>query len=180
MIVRKKRIAKPKLKQITTLEMEVAIAKYFGVRQHIIVPNISWGFGMHECDLFIITKAGCAVEIEIKKTKSDFLADFKKGHNHHDRQNRITEFYYAMPEDLYEKCKDLIPVGAGVITCYRWTDYMKRERIDAHTKVKATRIKGARKLTEEEQLRIARLGTMRIWTLKEKIIKNGKKVQQST
>lgn len=171
MIVRKKRVSKPKIKQITTIEMEVAIAKYFGIRQHIIVPNISWGFGMHECDLFIITKAGCAIEVEIKKTKSDFLADFKKGHNHVDRQNRITEFYYAMPEDLYEKCKDLIPIGAGVITCYRWTDYKKRQRIDAHTKIKAARIKGARKLTPEEQLRIARLGTMRIWSLKDKIIK---------
>lgn len=169
-------------KPITTIEMEVAIAKYFGIRQHIIVPNISWGFGMHECDLFIITKAGCAIEVEIKRSKSDLLADFERGHNHIDRQNRITEFYYAMPEDLYEKCKDLIPENAGIITCYRWTDYAKRDRIDAHTKRKATRIKGARKLTPEEQLRIARVGTMRIWTLKEKLIKNGiiKKVRKPT
>jgi hypothetical protein len=171
MAVRGRRTVK---KQITTIEMEVAIAKYFGIRQHIIVPNISWGFGMHECDLFIIKKSGVAVEVEIKRTKADLLKDFEKRHNHHDRQNRITEFYFAMPEDMYEKCKDLIPEGAGIITCYRWTDYKKRERIDAHTKREPKRIKGARKLTAEEQFRIARLGTMRIWTLKEKIIRNGK------
>lgn len=152
--------------------MEVAIANYFGIRQHIIVPNISWGFGMHECDLFIIKKSGVVVEVEIKRSKSDLLADFKKGHNHHDRQNRITELYFALPEELYESCKDLIPEGAGIITCYRWTDYKKRERLGAQTKRSPKRIKRARKLTEQEQLRIARLGTMRIWSLKQKIIKN--------
>lgn len=153
--------------------MEVAIAQYFGVRQHIIVPNISWGFGMHECDLFIIKKSGVAVEVEIKRTKSDLLADFKKGHHHHDRGNRITELYFAFPEDLYESCKDIVPAGAGIITCYRWTDYKKQEQISAHVKRESKRIKGARKLTEQEQMRIARLGTMRIWTLKQKLIKNG-------
>jgi len=164
-------LKKVKAKQITTIEMEVAIAKYFGIRQHIIVPNISWGFGLHECDMFIIKKSGVAAEVEIKRSKSDLLADFKKGHDHIDRQNRITEFYYAFPEDLYEKCKDLIPEDAGIITCYRWTDYKKQERIGAHAKRQPKRIRGARKLTEKEQLKIASLGTMRIWTLKEKIIK---------
>ena len=38
--------------------------------------------------------------------------------------------------------------------------------------------KNAVKLTTEEQLKIARLGTLRIWNLKEKLIKNatGKKI----
>jgi hypothetical protein len=174
MAVRKTRMTKPKTKPLTTIEMEVAIAKYFGIRQHIIVPNISWGFGMHECDLFIIKKTGIAVEVEIKRSKSDLLADFKKGHNHYDRQKRITEFYFAFPESIYEKCKDLIPEGAGIITCYRWIDYKDRDQVGTHTKRQPMRIKGARKLTEKEQLKIASLGTMRIWSLKEKIIKNGK------
>jgi len=171
MVIRKKRVVKKK--PITTIEMELAIAKYFGIRQHIIVPNISWGLpGMHECDLFIIKKSGVAVEVEIKRSKSDFLADFNKGHNHVDRQHRITEFYYAMPEDLYEKCKDLIPEGAGIITCERYTNYKKEEVVVAHTKRQPKRIKGSRSLTAEEQFKIARLGTMRIWTLKQKLIKN--------
>lgn len=153
--------------------MELAIAKYFGIRKHIIVPNISWGFGMHECDLFLIKKTGVAVEVEIKRSKSDLLADFKKRHNHEDRQNRITELYYALPEELYESCKDLIPVNAGIIVCYRYTNYKKELTIQATTKRTPKRIKGARKLTTEEQLKVARLGCMRIWTLKQKIIKNG-------
>jgi len=169
MVVRK-RVTKPKAKPIKTIDIEVAIAKYYGIRQHIIVPNISWGFQwMHECDMFIITKAGIATEIEIKISKSDLLADFKKGHDHKDGQGRITYFYYAMPETLYEKCKDLIPEEAGILTCERgsWegaTPYMREKR-------KPTKRKNSRKLTIEEQFKIARLGTMRIWTLKEKIIK---------
>jgi len=166
---------KPKPKQITTLEMEVAIAKLFGIRQHIIVPNLSWGFdGMHECDLFLIKKSRVGVEVEIKRTKPDFLADFNKDHNHVDKQNRITEFYYAFPETLYPKCEELIPEHAGVILCRKYINYKKEERVSAYFKVKPKRIKGARKLSIEEQLKVARLGTMRIWSLKEKIIKNGK------
>ena len=155
--------------------MEVAIAKMFGIREHIIVPNLSWGLtGMHECDLFLIKKSGIAVEVEIKRTKSDFLADFKKGHDHKDRYHRITEFYYAFPSNLIEKCIELVPADAGIISCERYIDYKKEDKVSARIKRQAKRIKGARKLTEEEQLKVARLGTMRIWTLKEKIIKNGK------
>lgn len=162
--------SKIKKKPIKTIDIEVAIAKYYGVRKNIIVPNISWGFGgMHECDMFIVSKAGIATEVEIKISKSDLLADFKKGHDHKDRQNRITYFYYAMPEILYEKCKDLIPEEAGIFTCDRgsWdnaTPFIREKR-------KAIKRKSTRKLTPEEQLKIAWLGTMRIFSLKEKIIK---------
>lgn len=165
---------KVKTKPITTIEIELAVAQYFNFRQNVIVPNVSWGFGLHECDLFLIKKSGVAVEIEIKISKSDLLKDFEKRHKHIDRYNRITEFYYAMPEELYEKCKDLIPENAGIITCWRWTDYKKRDRVSARREREPKRIKGARKLTIEEKFKIARLGTMRIWSLKDKLIKNGK------
>ena len=150
--------------------MEVAIAEHFGVRKNIIVPNLSWGLsGMHECDLFIIKKSGFAKEIEIKRSKSDFLADLKKRHNHIDRHNRISEFYFAFPVDIYEKCSNLVPENAGVLVCKRWGDI-----VTVSVEKSAKRIKGARKLTIEEQLKVASLGTMRIWSLKQKIIKNGK------
>jgi hypothetical protein len=180
-VVRKTTKAKPK--PIKTIDIEVALAKHYGVRTNIIVPNISWGLtGMHECDMFVITKAGIATEIEIKISRSDLLADFKKGHNHADRSGRIAYLYYAMPETMYEKCKDLIPPEAGIYTCHRpdWDG----GRIYVREKRKPTRRKNTRKLTTEEQFKIARLGTMRIFSLKEKIIKlqnNGNiKVQEQT
>jgi len=164
--------AKPTL--ITTIEMEVAIAKYFNFRKNIIVPNISWGFDIHECDLFVIRNSGFAVEVEIKISRSDLLKDFKKEHNHYDVKHRIAEFYYALPNYLYESCRDIIPDSAGIIICEKHSNYKNVEIITASLKKRAKRIKDARILTEREQMKIARLGAMRIWSLKEKNIRNGR------
>jgi hypothetical protein len=156
-----------KLKTISCTEIEIAISEYYGTRRHLMVPNLSWGFVSHECDMFIVKRSGLAVEVEIKRSKQDLLADFKKRHNHHERDNKINEFYYAIPEEIYGKCVGLFPEDAGVFICQRGYN----DRIHA-TKIKdAKKIKGSRKLTIEEQLKVAKLGCMRIWNLKRKIIK---------
>lgn len=175
MSINRKRKASTKPKLITTIEMEVGISKYFGVRQNIIVPNISWGFMNHEADMFVVKKSGYASEIEIKRTKADLIADFKKPHRHIDSLNRIQELYYAFPESIYNTCKDIIPDGAGILTCDKWYNDMSRIKkwvVTVRTKRKPTKNKSARKLTDKERLKIAHLGTMRIWSLKEKIIKS--------
>lgn len=148
-------------RKISTLEMEVAIAKYFGYRNHIIVPNLSWGFFTHECDLFLIRKSGFGFEVEIKRSRSDTVADFKKPHGHVDRKNRIVQLFYAFPEELLPKVEDLVPPECGIIVVGHTGVYMKRD---------AKRKKGTKRLTQAEQLKIARLGTLRIWTLKQNII----------
>ena len=40
--------------KLSYTEIELAIAKYFDIRKNIIIPNISYGFNIHECDLFIM------------------------------------------------------------------------------------------------------------------------------
>jgi len=153
-------------RKISTIEMEVSIARYFGHREHIIVPNLSWGFFSHECDLFLIRKSGFGFEVEIKRTKSDMVADFKKNHGHVDRKNRIVQLFYAFPEELLPKVKHLIPKECGIITVTMTsTGYCR-----ASMKREAKRKKGAKRLTETEQLKIARLGTMRVWSCKERIV----------
>jgi hypothetical protein len=149
---------------ISTSEMEVAIAKYFGIRKHITVPNVSWGFFNHECDLFLIRSSGFGFEVEIKRSKSDMVADFKKKHGHKDRRNRIVQLYYAFPLELLPKVENLVPEDCGIITVEYYGDrgYARMHR-------EAKRRKGAKRLTTAEQLKIARLGTLRIWTLKEKL-----------
>lgn len=181
---------KPKPPTIT--EIELSIARYYGTREHIIVPNISWGFSwndnmgwhsMHECDMFIIKKTGYAVEVEIKRTKSDLLNDFKKRHKH--ESDKIREFFYAIPKDNLDEWSKLIPKHAGIITYEKYEEEIwdkKRHIWSNKTKwvVKARRIrdaetnKSAMKLTTEEQLKIARLGCLRIWNLKQKLIKDEK------
>ncbi len=155
--------------------MEIAISKMFGIRRNIIVPNLSWGLALHECDLFVMRSSGYAIEVEIKRTFADFKKDFEKRHGHIDKKNRIVEFYYAFPEELYEKCKDLVPEHAGVILCSSRLDYKKRFVVKASIKKKAKRSTTAKKLTEKEQQQVTRLAALRIWTLKERIARNERK-----
>jgi len=160
---------KPKEKLITTIEMEEAISRYFGIRTNIIVPNISWGLpGMHECDVFIVKKSGYVIEVEIKRSKADLLADFKKKHDHSDI--RIKEFFYALPENLLKTCTEYIPEHAGIISCSR-SKWKTRNSVYASVIRDCKPSKDARKLTQEEQFKVAKLGCMRIWSLKSKLIK---------
>jgi hypothetical protein len=150
---------------IKTIEIEIAIAALFDVRKHIIVPNVSWGAFIHEMDIALINKTGFLKEVEIKISKSDFMKDLQKKHHHIDKHHRISQFYYAMPKYLYENIKELIPKDAGIITC-------DKNEYGVHATIlkQAKKIKDCRKLTIEEQLNIARLGTMRIFSLKKQII----------
>lgn len=148
-------------------DIELAIVNHYGRRQHIIVPNCYINFGTiadHECDLLIIKQSGYADEIEIKMSKADLIADFKKKHGHNDE--RLKHLYYAMPIEIYEECKDLIPDHAGVLTIKKYG-----ERCFVSTAKQATK-KKCRKLTDGEQLKIARLGVMRFWNIKEKFHNN--------
>ncbi len=156
---------KPKL---TTIEIEARLAGHFNYRQNLIVPNVSWGMDIHECDLLIVSKSGYATEVEIKISKADLKKDAFKKHNHEDRFNRIKRFYFAIPESL-SNCIEFIPERAGIIV-------LSRSEIDGvnyiYCKVlRAARVNNTcRKFTEQERFNIARLGTMRIWSLKRKII----------
>lgn len=159
------------MKTPSLIEMEYAIAVRMGVRQNIIVPNISWGFYIHEMDMAVISKSNCLTEIEIKRTVADFRKDFKKEHNHIDRFDRIRNFYYAMPENVYEKVKNEIPEKAGVIVIYPKQYEWEDRDWYASVKVNARANTKSRKLEDNEVLKLARLGCMRIWKLKQTIIK---------
>ena len=73
----------------TLYEIEVALAKLpeFDYRKNIVVFNVQGISRLmpiyHECDMLVCSKSGYLTEIEIKRSWSDFLADFKKKHNHH-------------------------------------------------------------------------------------------------
>ena len=162
------------MNKITTFEIETAVANYFGIRENIIVPNISWGANIHECDLLIIRKSGYGIEVEIKISKSDIKADLKKGHNHVDYFNRIKEFYFAIP-DYLEDCLSLIPDNAGIISVSKnmiaGTLYTQCRTIR-----KCKMNKNASKFCDNEILKIAHLGTMRLWSSRNKYIELKRKI----
>jgi hypothetical protein len=161
-IIRKK--GKKVEEKITCLDMELAVSEHFGCRANLIVPNVCWGMNIHECDLLILRPSGCAVEVEIKISHADLLRDMSKCHAHLDP--RIKFLYFAIPKKL--ECDiNLIPPRAGILVCNPHADYWF-ERVKV---VREPKKNGDYKFTEEERYALARLGTMRIWTLKEKIQK---------
>ena len=64
-------------------------------------------------NMLVLSKSGYLTEVEIKRSWNDFLADFKKKHNHNNYQI-IKYFYYCVPESLYEKTRDYKFQGAGL------------------------------------------------------------------
>ena len=148
--------------KLTTIEIEVALAQYFNPRQNLIVPNVCWGMHLHECDLLIITKASYAYEVEIKISKSDRIKDKEKWHKHD--SDKIKYLYFAIPVGLVKHI-DYIPSRAGIITVEKHGKYYSCR------KIREPKIHSKYAFTDKERLSVLRLGAMRMWTLKKKIIK---------
>ena len=157
---------------MTALDIELAVAEHIGIRQHLIVPNVSWGLGLaHECDLLYVTKSGYAHEVEIKVSRSDLLRDQKKRKYRdsfrecHYHECLVRSLTFAIPAEMEASIPD-IPEYAGVLLVEphpRWKRLVCREVR------KAVPYRDARKLSDEERFDLARLGTMRIWGLKRKL-----------
>ncbi|MEN6388850.1 MAG: hypothetical protein ABFD04_00405 [Syntrophomonas sp.] len=169
---------------MTTLDLEIAMIKASHIRRNIVVPNVSWGMvnnngTLHECDIVVLTPYGYATEIEIKISKGDLLQDMNKRHCH--KHNLIRKFYYAVPEKLKQIALDVIPERAGLYvvseieaTKYKWLKGggnvaipYKYRRVSIVKE--ATINKEAVKWDDFQRYQLARLGTMRILGLKEKI-----------
>lgn len=157
--------------KITTPEMELALAHHFHYLQYLIVPGIR-SMDFHECDLLIVTKAGCAWEVEIKVSKGDLLRDKKKYHRH--ESPKIKYLYFAIPHHLLQH-QEHIPERAGIITVERkYSEYSKQEYFSCDRVRKPTPSSNY-KFTDEERYRVARLGAIRMWTLRDTIQEAGRK-----
>src|SRR4030043_1181553 len=144
----------------TTAEIELQVALYFRPHINIVVPNISWGINIHECDVLVITRSNYLYEIEIKISKSDLIKDLKKTHGHNDYRNRIKKLYFSIPQKLVDAI-DYVPSRAGVLVVE------PDGRVDEYRKAITQK---AIKINDNEKFQIARLGTIRIWNLKQKLI----------
>jgi len=145
-------------------QMEVAIANLIGYRLNTIVPNVSWGMGFrHECDMLILDSQNRFTEIEIKVSKSDLKADFKKAHGHSSKI--ISRLVYAVPRNLLESALELVPQRCGIIVVDEIEKYgklfyvAKWHRVVRHDKQKSSP-------TPAQIRKFMELGCMRIWSLK--------------
>ena len=158
--------------ELTVKDIQAMLAEYFGIRNNIIVPNVSWGMLDYEADLLIMNKTGYVTEIEIKRSWSDFLADFKKDDCAH-KSEIIYQFWYCVPDEIYGKCiEKLKEVYPNISDRPNVISYTDDGMLNFHGK-SASYCKGNhRKLFLEEQLKLARLGTMRYWSSEFKRLRN--------
>ncbi len=159
---------------INTLQMELSLTKFFNPIRNLIIPNVRHGFLKYEADLIVMTKSGYLSEVEIKISKSDFDNDFKKKHSHGSK--KIKYFYYAFPKDLMEKYNliEEVPNHAGVISVDRRR--LRTLKINPFHKnhsgceiEKKPKLLYNYKLSLEEQYKLARLGAIRVWSLKQRM-----------
>ena len=151
--------------------MELALSSYFDYGVNLIVPNVHWGKYAHECDVLIVSKAGYCTEVEIKTSRDDLRNDMKKWHGHNGG-HQIKYLYFAVPTLLEEAALEFAPERAGIITVrdkdnvpsvYPYHPKCRRVR-DAMTN------KAATKMSDRDRYKIARLGALRIWGLKRKLL----------
>jgi hypothetical protein len=132
---------------------------------NLIVPNISWGLGLHECDLLICSKTSYCTEVEIKISKSDLIKDKEKSHGHN--SDKIKFLYFAIPDYLNtDEIISHIPERAGILVVRN-----NGKRLVVSKIREPQRNITAVKITNQERYEIARLGTMRIFGMKLKIKK---------
>jgi len=83
-------------------KIQYGIRCYLGTREYICIPNVSWGFFKNiECDMIAIGGNNKVHEYEIKRSWSDFMADFKKVHFHDDI--RICNMTYVLPKSFADE-----------------------------------------------------------------------------
>ncbi len=85
--------------------------------RHPLVTKNFYFFDGWECDVFSVNRNDQTTEFEIKRTRADYLADFKKKDKHFHTSNGYgtNYFYYACPLGLIKKAE--IPEYAGLIYC---------------------------------------------------------------
>lgn len=165
------------MSKINCVDIEISIMNRFNFRENLIVPNISNMMGLvaFETDMLVLTKSGYAHGFEIKTSKADLKADFKKpqhtqiGEFRNGRTGlerfygKFKYFYYAVPEELKEVALELIPDFCGL-----WVLRKENYPSSPHFyQAKEPKKLFDHKWSEKDRYDLARLGTMRIYSLKQ-------------
>lgn len=165
-------------------EIEIALAKHpdFSFKRNIVVFNVNGISGrlpiFHECDMLVCSKSGYLTEIEIKRSWTDFVADFNKKHKH-ESEGMIKYFYYCLPEsfDLEKTYQIIEKNGIQYSGIYFYDKSLHFQfhgyRLDLGNRLIYVNraLEKFSKLYLEQQLELARLGAMRVVGLKEKLVK---------
>ena len=162
---------------IKQIELSLYNSPWFDKRGDIMIPNLSWGLLNHEADFCIINKTHHLTEIEIKRSFSDFKADFKKNEFHKDE--KIYRFFYCVPEKIYDKVVNFMAEEAQVKKFvdtyglyYRKPGILTYDELGNITMTNySTGYTGyGRKLFLEEMVKIGRYMSLRYWSAINKFV----------
>ncbi len=160
-------------------KIEIALYNHFRFLQNDVITNIYIDCFRHECDLIVIRNPSFyALEVEIKMSVSDLKAERKKQRYHrngvdcyHDSDIGMSQMFkekwFAMPEKMKQKGLELIPNYAGLLI------------INEHGGVKIARKAkklNSQPLTQGQRTDLLRLGVMKCYKLKQRIISAGQKI----
>lgn len=131
---RKSSIRKIKRSNVASKNIEASLAMHLYEKQHSPITTHFTGYGLSECDVISISKSNYIYEYEVKISRSDFKADFKKEkHKLMTERKSVTErlikennemikdvwyftpnyFYFVVPKDLIGI--EEVPEYAGLI-----------------------------------------------------------------
>ena len=117
--------------------IELALERtHFPSRLWILVPRVSWGMHVDECDLLALSHSGFAQSVEIKVSMGDLRREFRKRKylfsvNPEDKWFRGR--WFAVPYLMQDKALPLIPVQFGVFSVHE-SGFVERVRMPAVNK----------------------------------------------
>lgn len=107
---------------MTEKDMQNALTRYWSSAE-LAVPNIDMAC---EIDLAILSRAGYLYDIEIKRSRGDWVADFRKfkwekqdcpgeAMSQQEHWSRIRRFYFAVTEGMEKDIPPCVPDWTGIL-----------------------------------------------------------------
>ncbi|MBM9615242.1 hypothetical protein JWJ90_13230 [Desulfobulbus rhabdoformis] len=149
---------------MTSKDLQQTFYRFFNQRYEMVLPNVYMGNSGNEMDLAALRKSGLLEEVEIKISKSDFIADFKKTNPRGQSKHELIQsgklacnyFSFLIPEVLASSCD--VPEYAGLYICKEW-----RGRLIVIERQKP-KILHKRKIETEVKYQLARKMVFRWWS----------------
>lgn len=164
-------------RSIYEIELGIAYLADYDFTKNLVVFNVNGdrkhlNLG-HECDVLVCTSKGYLTEIEIKRSFSDFLADFKK-YELHAPCGIISNFYYCVSSLFADRViKELVSRNVdcdGVFVYDEGESDIIFKYYSLHQASEER--KHAKPISIESQLYLAKLGCMRQISFRRKMVEH--------
>lgn len=110
-------------------------------------------FAGGECDFMYYTRTSYLHEIEVKISRSDWMADrYKKKWSNPDRE-KVSYFWYCVPEKLANNIPEWVDERFGILAFRVLENWMGKYIAIAEVR-KAKKLDGSKKLTDRDKLYI--------------------------